>query len=208
MNSVLLHMQSQISPVALLHCLPNLSDSFLHQNWVSSLKKQYSMEKYIFSRPADWFDVITAGGNRAIPIQSFASLLAKNRAANFCQLWEILRYEYLSVGMGNENNIEKNTRIILWQFVKYKTEEKSSHLIEAGTVKVASFLSLIFNILLTEFITSNSFMAVSITWCLCVIESYIKMCSWSVGLYWAILSLYTSITLLLCVQCPQNIFNK
>lgn len=40
-NSVLLllHMQSQISPVALLHCLLNLSGSFLHQNWVSSLRK-------------------------------------------------------------------------------------------------------------------------------------------------------------------------
>lgn len=78
---------------------------------------------------------------------------------------------------------KKNTRIILWQFVKYKTEEKSSQFLEAGTVKVASFLSLIFNILLTEFITSNSFMTVSITSCLCVIESYIKMCSRSVELY-------------------------
>lgn len=42
-------------------------------------------------------------GNSAIPFQSFASLLANNRAANFCQLWEILRYEYLSIGMWNEN---------------------------------------------------------------------------------------------------------
>lgn len=39
-NSVLLlHMQCRISPVALLHCLLNLSGSFLHQNWFSTLKK-------------------------------------------------------------------------------------------------------------------------------------------------------------------------
>lgn len=81
---------------------------------------------------------------------------------------------------------EKNTHIILQHFVKYQTEGKSSQLPGAGTVEVASFLSLRFYTLLTEFITFNSFMTDGITSCVCVIESYTKMCSWSVALYWAI----------------------
>lgn len=72
---------------------------------------------------------------------------------------------------------EKSTRIISRRFVKCKTEGKSNQLPGAGTVKVASFLSLRFNTLLTEFITFNSFMTDNITSCLCVIESYTKMCS-------------------------------
>lgn len=38
-------------------------------------------------------------GNNTIPFQSFDSLLTNSSTANFCQLWEILRCEYLSIRM-------------------------------------------------------------------------------------------------------------
>lgn len=81
-------------------------------------------------------------------------LLTNNKAANFCQLWEILRCECLSIRMCTENieewsfkrqcfeEKERNTHIISWQFVKYQAKGKSSQLPGAGTVKVASFQAL------------------------------------------------------------------